>query len=117
MIYIASPFSDPSPTVRVSRRNAAHDAVVRLTDARHVVFSPVVISGELVIYTIITFDSAWWYEWSMDFLRAATEVWVLCIDGWKTSKGVQDEIAEALRLGKPVKYLDPDTLELTEAAP
>jgi len=77
-----------------------------------VVFSPVALSALLVGWGSRPWDDPWWYEWSMAFLGKADEVWVLMLDGWLESKGVQDEIAKARELGKPVWYLDPETSEV-----
>jgi hypothetical protein len=34
------------------------------------------------------------------------EVWILKMDGWKESKGIEAEIALAEKLGLPVKYIE-----------
>jgi hypothetical protein len=117
MIYLASPYSDPDPAVRKRRHQAARDAVHRLTDREHIVFSPIDVSCEMLMHTRFAYDAAFWYEWSMDFLRASSAVWVLTIDGWRESRGVPLEIKEAMHLGILIRYLDPNTLKLTKAAP
>ena len=92
MIYLASPYSDPSEAVRIER--------VRLTDAfvaRHLqqgiaLFSPI-LYGQL-FEELIGSDAAAWEAIDEDFIGAASAMWVLCLPGWKQSKGVQLEIAK-----------------------
>ena len=41
----------------------------------------------------------------LPILTHADEMHILCIDGWKESKGIAREIAHADRLGIPVKQV------------
>jgi len=112
LIYLASPYSHHDYVWRASRAGKTQDALVRLTAMGFVVFSPVALSALLVGWGSRPWDDPWWYEWSMAFLRKADEVWVLMLDDWQESVGVQAEIDEAQRVGKPVRYLDPETSEV-----
>ena len=50
-------------------------------------------------------DGIDWYDLRTSACSAsATSLVVLMLDGWRESKGVQLEIAEAKRLGMPVSY-------------
>jgi len=51
---------------------------------------------------LATFDRA--------FLEMCSEVWVLTLDGWRESEGVQAEMAMARELGKPVVVVEPEAL-------
>ena len=64
----------------------------------------------MAAWRVLVWNDPWWYEWSMDFLRHADEVWVLMLDGWRESTGVCDEIRVAKELGKRVRYVDPKNL-------
>ncbi|MDD9912118.1 MAG: DUF1937 family protein [Alphaproteobacteria bacterium] len=46
----------------------------------------------------------WWYVNMESFLSPAESCYVLCLDGWKESKGVAEEIAVAKKLGKEIIY-------------
>ena len=37
-------------------------------------------------------------------------MWILTLDGWTASVGVQDEIKMAREYGKPIKLVDPISL-------
>ena len=53
-------------------------------------------------------DVTWeyWKEYTYDLINGCDELYVLCLDGWKDSKGVTDEIAYAKEHGKPVRYVN-----------
>jgi len=55
-------------------------------------------------------DWSFWREYDRAFLEMCSEVWVLTLDGWRESHGVQAEIELARELGKPVVLVEPDAL-------
>lgn len=48
----------------------------------------------------------YWKGFNLIFIGICEKLIVLQLPGWETSVGVQAEIAEARRLGKPVEYMD-----------
>lgn len=48
----------------------------------------------------------WWLAWSRELLESCDSIYVLCIDGWEDSRGVQQEIALAQSLEIPIVYID-----------
>jgi nucleoside 2-deoxyribosyltransferase len=104
MIYLASPYSHPDPTVRERRFQEACRATAALLRAGHIVFSPVVHSHPLVPHGLPT-DWAWWEEVDREHLIRCDEVVVLQLDGWRESVGLAAEVRIAQDLGKPVRYL------------
>ena len=66
--------------------------------------------GDSVVALTETGSRLWgfvhWQDYDLSFLQHwATELWVLCLDGWKDSVGVRKEIRVAESLGLPVKYI------------
>jgi len=112
MIYLASPFSAKDYWIRSTRVNQAENAEANLLQRGVIVFSPVASSWRLVCQSVRPWNDPWWYEWSMDFLSKADEVWVLMLDGWRESKDVQDEMSYARDRKFPIRYVDPETLEV-----
>lgn len=49
-----------------------------------------------------------WMKMDLPILKNADELHVLCLDGWRTSRGVAREIEFAEQLGIPVKQVFPD---------
>jgi nucleoside 2-deoxyribosyltransferase len=107
MIYLASPYSHPDPSVRERRFRAACRAAVALLHAGRVVFSPIAHSHPLAQHGL---PGSWqfWERYDRAFLERCEEVVVLMLDGWQESVGVQAEIRIARELGKPVRYLAPE---------
>jgi hypothetical protein len=107
VIYLASPYTHPEPAVREDRFRAACRATAVLLQAGMHVFSPIVHSHPLVAFGMPTAFSDWELI-DRTYLERCDEVVVLMLGGWEESVGVQEEIAIARELGKPVRFLDPD---------
>lgn len=107
MIYLASPYSHPDAAVRQRRFQAACRAAAELIRRGHVVFSPIAHSHAIAQHGLPV-DWGFWEEQDRRLLAACDELWVLMLDGWEDSRGVQAEVAIARKLGKPVGYLAPD---------
>lgn len=115
--YLASPYSHPDPAVREERFRAACRAAAALIRRGHVVFSPIVHSHSIAQHGWPV-DWGAWERQDRRFLAACDEVWVLTLDGWQESRGVEAEIAIARALGKPVCFVSEAELaeEQTAAA-
>lgn len=107
MIYLASPYSHPSPTVREQRFHAVCRMTVALMRRGQVVFAPIVHGHPLVGHGLPT-DWPFWERFDREHLRRCDELVVLTLDGWRESVGVTAEIRIAGELGKPVRYLGPE---------
>lgn len=114
MIYLASPYTGrdsywPQSTEDIRFRQALHATAI-LTSRSRMVLSPIVLGH--------TIDQAmkcsglprpgydWWMAWSRELLESCDSIYVLCIDGWEDSRGVQQEIALAQELELPIVYID-----------
>ena len=105
MIYLASPYSHPSPTVRQQRYEQAVEHAVMLVNKRNeAVFSPIAHSHPMALHGL---SGAWemWAEMDLAVIAICEELVVLQLRGWEHSRGIAAEIAEARRLGIPVTYL------------
>lgn len=110
MIYLGSPFSHDNETVRDARHKAAVCATAMLGAKGEYVFSPILHSVPQLDFGL---PNTWEFWKDIDFahLQRCDELWVLTLPGWQQSVGVKQEIEWAKELGKPVRYLDPVTLE------
>jgi len=109
MIYLASPYTHPDPAVREARFRAACRQAAEMVRCGIVVFSPIVHTHPLASHGLPQ-DWAFWREYDRAFLEMCSEVWVLTLDGWRESQGVQAEIELARELGKPVVLIEPEVL-------
>jgi hypothetical protein len=108
MIYLASPYSHPDQTIREQRFRAACRAVATLLRAGHVVFSAIVHSHPLVEHGLPA-DWKFWECIDHQHLERCDEVVVLMLDGWRESTGVRAEVRIARELGRPIRYVAPET--------
>ena len=107
MIYLASPYSHPSPSVREDRYGCAVLYAARLIKERgEPVFSPIAHSHPITEHDL---DGTWetWREMDLAIIAICRELVVMQLDGWEQSQGIAAEVAEAQRLGIPVTYWRP----------
>jgi len=104
MIYLASPYSHPDAAVRQQRFESACRAAAELIRRGHVVFSPIAHSHGIAQHGLPV-DWDFWEAQDRRLLAACDELWVLTLDGWRESRGVQAEIAIARAAGKPVRFV------------
>ena len=106
MIYLASPYWHADPAIRNQRFRAACRAAAALLREGTAVFSPVVYGHTLTAYGI---PGGWdfWHRHDGEHIARCDEVMVLRLEGWRTSEGVQAELAIAAALNKPVRHIDP----------
>ncbi len=109
MIYLASPYTHVDASVRESRFDAACMATSTLMRAGLSVYSPIVHSHPLVRFGL-PIEWEFWQAHDCEHLRRCDQVMVLPLDGWKVSRGVQAEIALAMELGLPIRYLSPSMI-------
>lgn len=107
MIYLASPYSHPCPTIREARFHAVCRMAALLMRQGQVVFAPIVHGHPLVDHGLPT-EWPFWERFDREHLRRCDELVVLTLDGWRESVGVTAEIRIAGELGKPVRYLVPE---------
>ena len=105
LIYLASPYSNPNPAVSERRFIAVCHYAADLMRAGYMVFSPIAHTHPIAKYGLPK-DWAFWSRCDRVLLERCDELWVVQMDGWDTSIGVQAEIAIAKELGKPVLYLE-----------
>ena len=105
-IYLASPYSSPEQAVRDYRHRLAWQFTSAHLKRGRATFSPIVNGVALTETGSRLWGFVHWQDYDLSFLQHwATELWVLCLDGWKDSVGVRNEIRVAESLGLPVKYI------------
>ncbi len=106
LIYLASPYSDPDPEIREERfREAAAAAGLMMQAGLHP-FSPISHTHPIALECDLPKGWDFWEQFDRTYLTRCSALWVLTIEGWRESKGVQAEIGIAAELGLPVRYWD-----------
>jgi|SRR5882724_539114 len=110
-VYLASPYSDPSPIIRRRRFILACRAAAQLMVNGHIVFCPIAHGHTIdsMAWKIIgKQNDRFWLNQCLPFLYEAKELCVLKLSGWSRSLGVAREIAEATERGIKITYLISD---------
>jgi hypothetical protein len=111
-IYIASPYTHSSDVVKQDRfERVAHFTAKVMRDGGFA-FSPIVHGHQLSVLHSLPDDFAYWERYCLSTLSLAKVLYVLMLDGWLESVGVQAEIAFAEQNNIPVAYYEPETYEV-----
>jgi len=108
MVYLASPYAHPDPATREARFRAACRQAASLLRCGINVYSPIAHTHGIAAEGDLPTDWSFWEKFDRQYIKMCDEVWVLALDGWEESRGVQAEIALARKLGKPVVVLEPE---------
>jgi hypothetical protein len=107
MIYLASPYSHQDKSIEAFRYDAACRAVATYMKMGYTIFSP--IAGSHPVFMVDPEIGGNWEAWQKldkDLIDASEELWVLMLEGWRESKGVNAEMEYAKSKSKPIKYVD-----------
>lgn len=92
MIYLASPYSHQTASVRRQRYSEVFDLTGAMLRQGHNVFSPIAYSHPLAEKFELPQGWEWWLKLDYEFLRMCDTLLVYQLFGWEESKGVVDEI-------------------------
>lgn len=113
LVYLASPYTHKSAHIMKYREEQVTITAAKLTEMfRVTLFLPITQSAAMARACPGLFGHTFsaWKDIDLDAIDHSDEVWVVKLSGWKKSVGVQAEIEYALKLKKPVKYINPKTL-------
>ena len=108
LVFISSPYSHPHKEVMTGRAIAAGDYAAFCMGMGLHPFSPIAHWHNIADRCDMPTDAGPWMKYNREMLRACDCVHVLCIDGWRESKGVGYELQWASDLRIPVWYARPD---------
>lgn len=112
MIYLASPYSSRDQDLRFSRFQQVREFAAEFLMRKVHIFSPIVYAHEMSeVYDLPT-DALTWASFNISMLRRADALWVLQLDGWADSLGVQHELALAQACKIPTHYYLPNGTEV-----
>lgn len=93
MIYLASPYNSPSPSVMETRFEQACACAGAILSRGHLVYSPICHNHPIAVRYALPRDWSFWAKLDFQMLLAADHLYILDLDGWKESVGVSSEIA------------------------
>lgn len=107
MIYLASPYSHKDPDVQEARFRMACRAAAALMRKGLCIYSPVAHTHPIALAGDLPKGWDYWERFDRDMISHCEELWVLQLQGWFESKGVQAEIQIAREAQKKVVFIDP----------
>jgi len=113
IVYLASPYTSGTASQRKRRFEMCNTAAAKLIEAGYIVFSPITMTHPIDLLLAKkeqTLGSDYWVKFDEAFMKMCSAIVILCIDGWRESKGVKREIEYFRKNGKKVEYLEPESV-------
>ena len=103
LTYVGGPYSHEDPNIVQARFAAAQTAMIAILNGQSVIvpYVPIAYTAPVEDKVKADFD---WVAFDINFLQHCRAMIVLTIDGWETSKGVQQEIDYCKRHNIPIWY-------------
>lgn len=105
MIYVISPYTHEVPSIMYKRYKDVMKYTAELMNSGLIAFSPIVHCHQLAIEHELPKTFEFWEKWCIGMLDVSTEVHLLMLDGWTTSKGVKAELDYSDKIGIPIKTI------------
>jgi hypothetical protein len=110
LVYLATPYSKYESGIEQAFIDAAI-LTSRLLVAGVKVYSPIAHTHPLAIHgKLDPYDHKIWLPFDQAMMDASAAIAVATMQGWKESYGVQHEIQWFDKVGRPIFFVDPDTL-------
>lgn len=114
LVYLASPYTDPSRQVRKKRAKAVIAVAVRLIQQYAAsgvrIYSPIAHTHAMAEAGDLPCNFDYWEEFDRRVLTVCDELWIAKLDGWQESHGISNEVQIMRQLHKPIRYVDPESL-------
>lgn len=111
-VYLGSPYSKYEAGHDAAARVVA-DAAASLMRRGLVIYSPIAHGHAVAAYGL-PLDWAFWKAQCQPLIDGAAGLIVLTMDGWQDSVGLQYEIEEFVRTGRPILHVSPAWLAANE---
>jgi len=115
LIYLGVPYTHPESNMREERFRKVSKYASHLMERGKYVYSPISHAHPIALAGKLPTNWDYWAEYDQFFLNLCHSFYILCLEGWEESKGVQAEYALALELGKPIFLVNEFTYKLSKA--
>ena len=114
LIYVASPYSSADKAMQEYRAAAVAIVCGWLFDQHPDVsfFSPISHTHPIAMHCKLPGHWQFWAAYDHCMLSRCDEMWVFCLDGWLKSSGVTAELEMAKKMGLPIRYIIPHSLDI-----
>lgn len=118
LLYLASPYTHDRPEIVEQRAEAAATTAAQLWALGLPTFGPIAHSETIIAKAIRHGyrqpEHSEWMRFDLEILSGCDALIVLTLEGWASSKGVQQERDHARNLGIPVHFVSP--MDIYDAA-
>jgi hypothetical protein len=104
LIYIGSPYSHSDVDVRIKRFELVSKFAADLVSEGYIAISPITYGHTLLDFKDMPTDFEFWNNFCIGLLKKCDYIYVLQIDGYLESKGLQEEIKFAQENNIEIKY-------------
>jgi hypothetical protein len=112
LIYLATPYSKWSEGLTMAFVEACR-LTAKLLQQGYKVYSPIAHTHPIATYgNVDPYDHDVWLPFDKAIMDRADVILVATFDGWRESKGVKFEIETFAAAGKPIRFIDPDTMRV-----
>jgi hypothetical protein len=104
--YLAGPYSSSFIHIRDRRYQQISSVAAALARRGEIVYSPITSCHHLANDYDLPGDAEFWLRHDLAFLEKCSKMYVLQLEGWEQSVGVQREIAFATEHNIPIEYIN-----------
>lgn len=114
LIYLATPYTKyPGGLIQAFR--AASFIAARLLVRGLKVYSPIAHTHPIAIYgNINPLDHTIWLPFDMTMMNVSDALLIAKMESWEYSYGISEEMKIFAKAQKPIFYLTPETLEISQ---
>jgi hypothetical protein len=114
LIYLASPYSKyPGGTERAFEDVSALAGKLLLKGFK--VYSPIALTHPIAVHgKIDPLDHSIWLPFDQAMMKVCEAILIAKMDTWEISFGISEEVKFFKAANKPVYYLDPASLKITQ---
>ena len=106
LAYLATPYSDNNPEIMEERFLKVNKVASILISNGEIIFSPISHTHPIKLAGNLPGTWQFWDEFDRTYLERCYRLYVLMIDGWEKSTGVNAEIKIAKELGLEIIYIN-----------
>jgi len=104
-IYLTIPYTHQDEKIMADRAKFATQVAGRVKSAGLIFYSPITHNHAIAVECGLPGDYGYWEDSAKVFVAWCTDLYVICVPGWRESTGVSAEILLAEQMGKGIVFL------------
>lgn len=108
LVYLGSPYHSTEERIRRQRVKKVQEALAYFANNTDnlCIYSPISHWSGVADSHELPHDFRFWLQQDFHMIRVSTALWILTIDGWKESYGLEQEMEFAESISKPIVYVE-----------